>query len=124
MNTWRMRVMGMEAGPLLTARASFGASPAATASRFAGGDRDRHQSAFATATSSPIFEFGFSDAFLQMWAAFLAQRPPSGIASDASPRSFPPRARLSMLPAQESGATRSVVAVAPRRGPKCPREAA
>jgi hypothetical protein len=31
------------------------------------------QSAFATVTG-PIFEFGFSDAILQMWAAYLAER--------------------------------------------------
>jgi hypothetical protein len=31
------------------------------------------QSAFATVTGG-IFEFGFSDAILQMWAAFLAER--------------------------------------------------
>ena len=31
------------------------------------------QSAFATVTG-PIFEFGFADAILQMWAAYLAER--------------------------------------------------
>lgn len=31
------------------------------------------QSAFPTVTG-PIFEFGFSDAILQTWAAFLAER--------------------------------------------------
>ena len=31
------------------------------------------QSAFATVTGA-IFEFGFADAILQMWAAYLAER--------------------------------------------------
>jgi hypothetical protein len=31
------------------------------------------QSAFATITG-PIFEFGFADAILQMWASYLAER--------------------------------------------------
>ena len=37
------------------------------------------QSAFRTVTG-PIFEFGYADAILQMWAAFLAER--AGVLGD------------------------------------------
>jgi predicted dehydrogenase len=75
MNTWRLRVAGMDGG------VEFSTARPKTVRRFA--VRDGRQtweelevgsrSAFRTVTG-PIFEFGFSDAILQMWAAYLAER--------------------------------------------------
>jgi predicted dehydrogenase len=74
-NTWRLRVLGLDGG------VEF--STAAPKDLWTFERRDGHQlwqreqtgsqSAFATITG-PIFEFGFSDAVLQMWAAYLAER--------------------------------------------------
>jgi predicted dehydrogenase len=75
MNTWRITATGMDGG------VAFSTAEPKTVHRFAVRD-DRQvwersevgtRSVFATATSA-IFEFGFSDAILQMWAAFLAER--------------------------------------------------
>ena len=74
-NTWRLRAQGMDGGVEFST-----ASPKAF-HRFAVRDGRQvwerletgSQSAFATATGA-IFEFGFSDAILQMWAAYLAER--------------------------------------------------
>jgi predicted dehydrogenase len=74
-NTWRLRAVGMDGGVAFST-----ASPKAVW-RFALRDGRQawerletgSQSAFRTVTG-PIFEFGFSDAILQMWAAFLAER--------------------------------------------------
>jgi hypothetical protein len=69
------------------------------------------QSAFATATSG-IFEFGFSDAILQMWAAFLAER--EGALGDRLGCVTPHealRAHEIFHAAQESGATQSVASL-------------
>ena len=74
-NTWRLRALGMDGGVEFST-----ASPKAVR-RFAVRDGRQvwerletgSQSAFATVTG-PIFEFGFSDAILQMWAAYLAER--------------------------------------------------
>jgi predicted dehydrogenase len=74
-NTWRLRALGMDGGVEFST-----ASPKAV-HRFAVRDGRQvwerletgSQSAFATATGA-IFEFGFSDAILQMWAAYLAER--------------------------------------------------
>ena len=74
-NTWRLRALGMDGGVEFST-----ASPKAV-HRFALRDGRQvwerletgSQSAFATVTG-PIFEFGFSDAILQMWAAYLAER--------------------------------------------------
>src|SRR4051794_16123140 len=74
-NTWRIRAVGMDGGVEFST-----ASPKAVR-RFAMRDGRQvwerletgSQSAFATVTG-PIFEFGFSDAILQMWAAYLAER--------------------------------------------------
>jgi predicted dehydrogenase len=74
-NTWRLRALGMDGGVEFST-----ASPKAV-HRFAVRDGRQtwerletgSQSAFATVTG-PIFEFGFSDAILQMWAAYLAER--------------------------------------------------
>jgi predicted dehydrogenase len=75
MNTWRITATGMDGG------VAFSTAYPKTVHRFAVRDGRQvwermevgSQSAFATATSA-IFEFGFSDAILQMWAAFLAER--------------------------------------------------
>jgi predicted dehydrogenase len=74
-NTWRIRAVGMDGG------VAFSTSSPKEVHRFAVRDGRQlwerletgSQSAFATVTG-PIFEFGFSDAILQMWAAFLAER--------------------------------------------------
>jgi predicted dehydrogenase len=75
MNTWRLRVLGMDGG------VEFSTAAPKTVRRFAVRDGRQaweeievgSQSVFPTVTG-PIFEFGFSDAILQMWAAFLAER--------------------------------------------------
>ncbi|MEX2457459.1 MAG: Gfo/Idh/MocA family oxidoreductase [Actinomycetota bacterium] len=74
-NTWALRVVGMEGGVEFSTR-----NPKAVR-RFTvrqGRQIWEHletgsQSVFPTVTGG-IFEFGFSDAVLQMWAAFLAER--------------------------------------------------
>jgi predicted dehydrogenase len=74
-NTWRLRALGMDGG------VDFSTASPKAVHRFAVRDGRQlwerletgSQSAFATVTG-PIFEFGFSDAILQMWAAFLAER--------------------------------------------------
>ena len=74
-NTWRLRALGMDGG------VDFSTASPKAVHRFALRDGRQlwerletgSQSAFATVTG-PIFEFGFSDAILQMWAAFLAER--------------------------------------------------
>lgn len=74
-NTWRLRALGMNGG------VEFSTASPKTVWHFAVRDGRQawerletgSQSAFATVTG-PIFEFGFSDAILQMWAAYLAER--------------------------------------------------
>jgi predicted dehydrogenase len=74
-NTWRFRVVGMRGG------VEFSTKYPKSLLRFAlrdGAQAWEHlelgsQSVFPTVTGA-IFEFGFSDAVLQMWAAFLAER--------------------------------------------------
>jgi predicted dehydrogenase len=74
-NTWMLRVVGMEGGVEFSTR-----NPKAVR-RFTvrqGRQIWEHletgsQSAFPTVTGG-VFEFGFSDAVLQMWAAFLGER--------------------------------------------------
>jgi predicted dehydrogenase len=75
MNTWRVRAVGMDGG------VEFSTARPKTVNRFAVRDGEQvwervetgSQSVFPTITGG-IFEFGFSDAVLQMWAAFLAER--------------------------------------------------
>lgn len=76
MNTWVFHAMGMEGGVRFSTR-----NPA-TVDRFRvddGGNQvweelqPGHRTVFETITGR-IFEFGFADALLQMWAAFLAER--------------------------------------------------
>jgi predicted dehydrogenase len=74
-NTWSLRAVGMDGG------VDFSTASPKAVHRFALRDGRQiwerletgSQSAFATVTG-PIFEFGFADAILQMWAAFLAER--------------------------------------------------
>jgi predicted dehydrogenase len=82
MNTWRIRAVGMRGG------VEFSTAHPKTVLRFAVRDGEQvwervetgSQSVFPTVTGG-IFEFGFSDAVLQMWAAFLAER--AGALGDA-----------------------------------------
>jgi predicted dehydrogenase len=75
MNTWRITATGMEGG------IHYSTAEPKTVHRFAIRDGRQvwerlevgSQSVFPTITG-PIFEFGFADAILQMWAAFLAER--------------------------------------------------
>jgi hypothetical protein len=75
MNTWRITATGMDGG------VAFSTAQPKTVHRFAVRDGRQvwervevgSQSVFGTVTGA-IFEFGFSDAILQMWAAFLAER--------------------------------------------------
>jgi predicted dehydrogenase len=75
MNTWRITATGMDGG------VSFSTAEPKTVHRFAVRDGRQvwersevgSQSAFPTITGA-IFEFGFADAILQMWASFLAER--------------------------------------------------
>jgi predicted dehydrogenase len=76
MNTWALEVVGMEGGVSFTTRYP------ATVRRFRlGPDGEQiweelqagQRSVFPTITGG-IFEFGFTDALLQMWAAYLAER--------------------------------------------------
>jgi predicted dehydrogenase len=75
MNTWRMRVVGMAGGVEFSTRypqslrvMTIQDGQQVWMERMAGS-----QSAQATVTG-PIFEFGFTDALLQMWAAYFAER--------------------------------------------------
>jgi predicted dehydrogenase len=84
MNTWRVRAVGMEGG------VEFSTAHPKTVLRFAARNGEQvwervetgSQSVFPTVTGG-IFEFGFSDAVLQMWGAFLAER--AGALGDAFP---------------------------------------
>jgi predicted dehydrogenase len=74
-NTWRLRVLGLHGGVDFST-----ASPKDLwtferrgSTQLWQREQTGSQSAFATITG-PIFEFGFSDAVLQMWAAYLAER--------------------------------------------------
>jgi predicted dehydrogenase len=75
LNTWRLTALGMDGG------VSFSTSEPKAVHRFALRDGRQvwerlevgSQSVFPTITGG-IFEFGFADAVLQMWAAFLAER--------------------------------------------------
>jgi predicted dehydrogenase len=74
-NTWILRAVGMNGGVEFSTRAPK------TVRRFVVENRRQawqelqlgSQSVFPTVTGA-IFEFGFADAILQMWAAFLAER--------------------------------------------------
>jgi predicted dehydrogenase len=112
-NTWRIRALGMDGGVEFST-----ASPKAVR-RFAVRDGRQlwerletgSQSAFPTVTG-PIFEFGFSDAILQMWAAYLAER--EGALDDRLGCVTPHEVLLAheiVHAAQESGVSRAVVAL-------------
>jgi predicted dehydrogenase len=112
-NTWRIRALGMDGG------VEFSTANPKQVLRFAMRDKQQiwerietgSQSAFATVTG-PIFEFGFSDAILQMWAAFFAER--EGALDDRLGCVTPQEALTAheiFHAALESGAKRSVVAL-------------
>jgi predicted dehydrogenase len=75
LNTWRITALGMDAG------VAFSTADPKAVHRFRVREGRQawervevgSQSVFPTITGA-IFEFGFSDAVLQMWAAFLAER--------------------------------------------------
>lgn len=74
-NTWWFEALGMDGGVRFSTRAPT------TVDRFRIADREQlwetvqpgHRSVWPTITGA-IFEFGFLDAILQMWASFLAER--------------------------------------------------
>jgi predicted dehydrogenase len=113
MNTWRVRAVGMDGG------VEFSTAHPKSVRRFAVRDGEQvwervevgSQSVFSTVTGA-IFEFGFSDAVLQMWAAFLAER--AGVLGQAFPCVTPEQAlaahRLfdAALRSSESGAAEAV----------------
>lgn len=76
MNTWRFQVLGMDGGVEFSTR-----SPQVVRRFRVDGDgrqvweevQPGNRSVFPTVTGA-IFEFGFSDAILQMWASYLAER--------------------------------------------------
>ena len=74
MNTWTFEALGMDGGVRFSTRTP------ATFQRFSTADgqawselQPGNVSAWPSITG-PIFEFGFTDALLQMWAAYLAER--------------------------------------------------
>jgi predicted dehydrogenase len=75
LNTWRITALGMDGG------VAFSTADPKAVQRFTVRDGRQvwerqevgSQSVFSTITGG-IFEFGFADAVLQMWAAFLAER--------------------------------------------------
>jgi predicted dehydrogenase len=114
MNTWRIRALGMDGG------VEFSTAHAKVLKRFARRDGEQvwehvevgSQSAFPT-VAGPLWEFGFSDAILQMWAAFLAER--EGALGDRLGCVTPQEALTAheiFHAAQESGASHSVVDLA------------
>jgi predicted dehydrogenase len=116
MNTWRLKALGMDGG------IEFSTASPKVVKRFAVRDGRQlwehieigSQSAFAS-TAGGIWEFGFSDAILQMWAAFLAER--EGALGDRLGCVTPQEALTAheiFHAAQESGASCSVVALGAR----------
>jgi predicted dehydrogenase len=112
MNTWWVEVIGMDGSVRFSTKEPkmfwrFRRSSEQVWERIEVGQ----VSAFPTA-SGPIFEFGFPDALLQMWAAFLSER--AGVLGDRLGCVKPDEALLShklFQAAQESHATKQVVAV-------------
>ncbi|MET3808782.1 putative dehydrogenase [Nakamurella sp. UYEF19] len=75
MNTWRMRVVGMDGGVEFSTRypQSFKVMTIRDGQQVWEERMAGSQSAQPTITGG-IFEFGFTDALLQMWAAYFAER--------------------------------------------------
>ena len=116
MNTWRIRALGMDGG------IEFSTAEPKLVKRFAVRDGRQlwehvevgSQSAFAT-TAGGIWEFGFTDAILQMGAVFLAER--EGALGDRLGCVTPQEALTAheiFHAALESGASRSVVTLGDR----------
>jgi predicted dehydrogenase len=84
-NTWYLEVLGTQASARFSTRdpKRFEWLAYTGGEQVWGAVETGHQTAFKTITG-PIFEFGFSDAVLQMWAAFLHElthgRPPKRFA--------------------------------------------
>jgi predicted dehydrogenase len=75
MNTWFIEILGTEAGVRFSTKEPktlwfFARQPEQVWKRF---DVGQNYNAFPTITGG-IFEAGFSDCFLQMWAAYVAER--------------------------------------------------
>ena len=89
-NTWYIAVLGTKA----SARFSTASANRLDLLEYAGGEQSwrqievGHRTALKSITGE-IFEFGFSDAILQMWGAFLHElaggRPPGRFAACATP---------------------------------------
>ena len=75
MNTWKMRVVGMDGGVEFSTRypQSLKVMTVRDGQQVWEERMTGSQSAQPTITG-PIFEFGFPDALLQMWAAYFAER--------------------------------------------------
>ena len=88
LNTWRIAALGMDGGVVVLDRRAEDASiasPSVMAARSGSVCEVGSQSVFPTITGG-IFEFGFADAVLQMWAAFLAERAGALMAASAARR--------------------------------------
>ena len=74
-NSWSLRVLGMNGGVAFSTRypKTLRVMSVADGEQVWQEVEMGSQSCFATATGG-IFEFGFSDAILQMWASYLAER--------------------------------------------------
>ncbi len=89
-NTWYLRILGTK----VSARFSTASPNRLDLLEYAGGEQSwravevGHRTAFRSITGE-IFEFGFSDAILQMWGAFLHElaggRPTGRFAACAAP---------------------------------------
>lgn len=111
-NTWYLEILGTKA----SVRFSTRNPKRLELLEYGGGEQVwgqvevGYEGAFAT-VSGPIFEFGFTDAILQMWAAFLYElehaSPPSRFAGCATPEETAISHRLftAALESQETGRT-------------------
>jgi predicted dehydrogenase len=117
MNTWKMRVVGMDGGVEFSTRypQSLRVMTVRDGQQVWEERMTGSQSAQPTITG-PIFEFGFPDALLQMWAAYFAER--SGELGNAFGCATPAEALAThelFDAALHSSATRSVAEVIPSR---------
>ncbi len=118
-NTWYVRILGTRASVRFSTRnpnrlelLEYGGSPQGPAPVWQRVEVG-YEGAFPTITGA-IFEFGFTDAILQMWAAFLHElahgRPAARFAGCATPQETALSHRLftAALQSQETGQTVSV----------------
>ncbi|MGF1661819.1 MAG: Gfo/Idh/MocA family protein [Kineosporiaceae bacterium] len=119
MNTWSMRVLGMSGGVEFSTRHP----QAVRFMRVVDGEQVWQEVQVGSRSSAPtvtgaIFEFGFADALLQMWAAYLAER--AGALGEGFGCATPREALTSHLvfdAALRSAATRAEAALPPAGGP-------